>query len=174
MEFTALQVAGACVISIERHEDERGFFGRLWDAKAFGRQGLSSNLAQVSLSLNPRRGTLRGMHYQIAPHEEAKLITCVRGSIWDVVLDLRRDSPTFLTWHAETLDGSNLRAMYIPEGCAHGFLTLSDDVLVLYQSSSEHQPGAARGVRWNDPAFGIAWPQLPQLMNARDRSYPDF
>jgi dTDP-4-dehydrorhamnose 3,5-epimerase and related enzymes len=173
-EFIPLPIAGAFSIRMDRHEDERGFFGRVWDAAEFEGHGLSGTLAQVSLSLNPRRGTLRGLHYQAAPHEEVKLITCVRGSVWDVIVDLRPESPTFCAWYGETLDATSLGSLYVPEGCAHGYLTTSDDALLLYEVSEMHDPALARGIRWDDPAFGIRWPSTPLLVNARDREYPDF
>lgn len=174
MEFEALSLAGAYKIKLQTHPDERGFFARLWDSEEFAGQGLNSNLAQTSLSHNPRRGTLRGLHYQPPPHAEAKVVTCVRGSIWDVIVDLRPGSPTYCQWHGETLDGESPAAIYVPEGFAHGFLTMSDDTLVLYQISRPHEPDLARGVRWNDPAFGIEWPAAPIVIGARDQSYPSF
>jgi dTDP-4-dehydrorhamnose 3,5-epimerase len=173
MEFRPLPIAGAFLVTPERHEDDRGFFARSWDAEEFQAHGLNPRLAQTSLSLSPRAGTLRGLHYQAAPHEEAKIVTCVRGSIWDVVVDLRPGSATFRRWHAEELTGANLWALYVPEGCAHGFLTTTDDALVLYQISAPHDPAAARGVRWDDPAIGIAWPDRPVVISGRDASYPD-
>ena len=174
MEFTALPIDGLYAVGFEDHRDERGSFSRIWDSSEFARHGLRSVLAQTSVSWSPVQGTLRGLHYQAAPHEEAKLVTCLRGSIWDVAVDLRRDSPTFRRWHAEKLDGESLRSIYVPEGVAHGFLTLTDDVLVLYQISHAHVPSSARGVRWNDPAFKIGWPTTPNVISSRDQSYPDF
>ena len=161
-------------MTLERREDERGFFARNWCSREFAAHGLSRNLAQSSLSSSPRRGTLRGLHYQVAPHQEAKLITCVRGSIWDVIVDLRPASPTCLQWYGQTLDDTSLSSVYVPEGFAHGFLTLSDDTLVLYQISAYRSPEHARGVRWDDPAFDIQWPFAPLIIGARDRSYPDY
>jgi dTDP-4-dehydrorhamnose 3,5-epimerase len=174
MELTPLSLDGLVAIGFEEHRDERGSFSRIWDAAEFANHGLKSHLAQSSVSWTPRRGTLRGLHYQVAPHEEAKLVTCVRGSIWDVAVDLRRKSATFCRWHAERLDGGTARSVYVPEGVAHGFLTLSDDVLVVYQISSPHEPGSARGVRWNDPAFMIDWPSPPAIISSRDESFDDF
>jgi dTDP-4-dehydrorhamnose 3,5-epimerase len=174
VDFTALPLEGAYQVTSEDHRDERGSFSRIWDSNEFARHGLASALAQSSLSWNPRRGTLRGLHYQVAPHEEAKLVSCLRGSIWDVIVDLRRDSSTFSQWHGQQLDGDSLSALYVPKGFAHGFLTLADDVLVLYQIAEAYDPKSARGVRWDDPAFNIEWPASPTLISGRDRSYPDF
>jgi dTDP-4-dehydrorhamnose 3,5-epimerase len=136
--------------------------------------GLDPRMTQSSFSFNARSGTLRGIHYQAPPHAESKLVTCIRGAIWDVLVDLRAESPSFGRWHAETLDGEAPRSIFVPEGVAHGFLTLSDDVLILYQISVPYEPSAARGVRWDDPAFGIAWPSPPRVIRHRDRAYPDF
>jgi dTDP-4-dehydrorhamnose 3,5-epimerase len=174
MEFIPLPLGGLYAVDFEDHRDERGSFSRIWDASDFARHGLKSVLAQSSVSWSPHQGTLRGLHYQVAPHEEAKLVTCVRGSIWDVTVDLRPGSPTFCHWHAETLDMESLRSVFVPEGLAHGFLTLTDDVLVLYQISGAYEPGSARGVPWDDPAFKIPWPSTPNLISTRDRSYSSF
>lgn len=174
LTFRALPLEGAFAVMAARHEDERGWFARAWCAKELAAQGLNPVLAQASLSHNPRRGTLRGLHYQVAPHEEAKLVTCVRGTIWDVMVDLRPESATFCDWYGEKLDNATSRSLYIPEGLAHGFLTLADDALVLYQISESHVPSHASGVRWDDPGFAIDWPMAPTLMSERDRSYPDF
>jgi dTDP-4-dehydrorhamnose 3,5-epimerase len=174
MELTRLPLEGLMAFRFEEHRDERGSFARIWDAEELARAGLRSDLAQSSVSSTPRRGTLRGLHYQVAPHEETKLVTCVRGSIFDVAVDLRPGSATFRRWHAERLEGASLRSLYVPEGFAHGFLTLSDDVLVVYQISGEYDPGSARGVRWNDPAFGIEWPGPPVVISQRDQSFDDF
>ena len=174
MRFEALPLAGAYSVIPEPHDDERGFFARIWSSAEFAERGLAPRLAECSVSHTPHRGTLRGLHYQVAPHEEAKFVTCVRGSIWDVIVDLRTESPTFRQWHGTELDGGQLQAFYVPEGFAHGFLTLSDDVLVLYQISEFHDAASARGVRWDDPAFGIFWPFQPSVVGERDRSYPDF
>jgi dTDP-4-dehydrorhamnose 3,5-epimerase len=174
MELTPLPLDGLLAFRFEEHRDERGSFTRIWDAAELARSGLRSDLAQSSVSRTPRRGTLRGLHYQVPPHEETKLVTCVRGSIFDVVVDLRPRSATFGRWHAERLDGASLRSLYVPAGFAHGFLTLSDDVLVVYQISGEYDPGSARGVRWNDPAFAIEWPAEPLVISSRDQSFDDF
>jgi len=174
MELTQLSLEGLVANAFDEHRDERGSFTRIRDGAEFASHGLHPDFPQSSVSWTPKRGTLRGLHYQVPPHEEAKLVTCLRGSIWDVAVDLRRESATFCRWHAERLDGASLRSLYVPEGFAHGFLTLSDEVLVLYQISSAHEPGSARGVRWNDPAFMIDWPTPPAIISARDQSFEDF
>jgi len=174
MIFTELPVAGAYRLDVERHEDARGFFVRTFDAEVLAAHGLVATVVQESTSYNRRRGTLRGMHYQVAPHLETKLVTCLRGAIYDVVIDLRSESPSFRAWHAIELTEDNLATLYIPAGCAHGFLTLTDDAVVGYRMSSPHVPAAARGVRWDDPAFAISWPEPPIVMADRDRMYPDF
>ena len=174
MRFVPLEVPGAFVIEPERLEDERGFLARTWDRLEFERRGLRAHVEQCSLSFNPRRGTLRGMHYQARPYEEAKLVRCTRGAVYDVIVDLRPASPRFLRWAAVELTAENRRAVYVPEGVAHGFLTLEDDTEVCYQISAEHRPELARGVRWDDPAFGIRWPAPVRVIAERDASYPDF
>lgn len=174
MKFTPAKVAGAWIIEMERHEDERGWFARTWCAEEFAKHGLNPNLSQCSASFNQHRGTLRGMHYQASPHEEAKLVRCTRGAIFDVALDLRRDSPSFKQWACVDLTPDNGRALYVPEGCAHGFLTTADDTEVFYQIAGRFHPDSARGVRWNDPAFGIPWPPaIPPILSPRDRDYAD-
>jgi len=174
MIFTPTTVAGAFIVDVERREDERGYFARTWCAEEFRQHGLNPELAQASVSLNRRRGTLRGLHYQASPHEEDKLVRCARGALWDVALDLRRDSPSYLGHVGIALTAESQRALYIPKGCAHGFQTLEDDTLVVYQMSQLYAPGSARGVRWNDPTFGIGWPIADPLILERDASYPDF
>jgi dTDP-4-dehydrorhamnose 3,5-epimerase len=172
MKFTPTEIPGAYVIDIEPIADERGFFARTWARDEFSARGLNTNVVQCSLSANARKGTLRGMHYQIAPHEEAKLVSCPRGSIYDVLVDLRPDSSTFRRWLAVELSAGNRRMVYIPEGCAHGYLTLEDDCDVAYQVTADYAPACARGVRWDDPAFAISWPLPPTIINARDANYP--
>lgn len=174
MRFTETPLAGAFVIDIDPSPDERGFFARTFCKKEFEARGLNPNVAQCNISSNRRRGTLRGMHYQLRPHEEAKLIWCLAGAIHDVIIDLRPDSPTFKRWHGVELSATNYRLLYVPEGFAHGFQTLMPDSVVLYQMSAFHDAGSARGVCWNDPAFGIQWPAPPTVISARDRSYPSF
>jgi dTDP-4-dehydrorhamnose 3,5-epimerase len=174
MIFTSTGIGGVWMIEAERLEDDRGFFARTCDGEEFADRGLNPKLAQCSISYNRTRGTLRGMHYQGAPHEEAKLVRCTAGAIFDVALDLRADSPTFREWFGIELSAENRRALYVPEGCAHGFLTLDDGCEIQYQISQSYAPEAARGVRWNDPAFAISWPAEIVVINERDSSYPDF
>jgi dTDP-4-dehydrorhamnose 3,5-epimerase len=174
MIFTNTAIDGLWVVEAERLEDGRGFFARTWDAEEFAERGLNPELAQCSISYNRARGTLRGMHYQATPYEEAKLVRCTAGAIFDVALDLRPDSSTFREWFGTELSAANRRALYIPEGCAHGFVTLDDACEVHYQISQAYTPDAAAGVRWDDPAFAISWPEDVVVINERDRSYPDF
>lgn len=174
MIFTETALRGAFVIEPEPLADDRGFFARVWCAREFAAHGLETRIAQCSISLNTRRGTLRGMHYQERPYAEVKLVRCTRGAAFDVIIDLRPDSPTFLQHAAVELTADNRRMLYIPQGCAHGFQTLADDTEVLYQMSEFYAPSAGRGVRWNDPAFGIRWPIGDPILLERDRRYPDF
>jgi dTDP-4-dehydrorhamnose 3,5-epimerase len=172
--FRETRVAGALVIEPTRHVDDRGSFARIWCAREFADRGLDVRLAQSSLSANPRRGTLRGLHYSVPPHAEAKVVRCVRGAAYDVLVDLRPGSSTYRRWHAETISAQNGLAVYVPEGVAHGFLTLEDSTDLIYQISEFYDPACARGVRWNDPAFAVAWPQGDPILSDRDRSYPDY
>jgi dTDP-4-dehydrorhamnose 3,5-epimerase len=172
--FTPTPLQGAWLVDVERREDSRGFFARTWCHRDFEAQGLETRLVQCSMSRNARRGTLRGMHWQAAPHEETKLVRCSRGAIWDVIIDLRAGSPTHTRHFGVELTAETGRALYIPAGCAHGFVTLVDDTDVLYQMSEYYAPEAARGVRWNDPAFGIAWPIADPILHERDAHYPDY
>jgi dTDP-4-dehydrorhamnose 3,5-epimerase len=174
MRFTETKVAGAFLIEPEPIADERGFFARTWCREEFADHGLTAELAQANISFNHHRGTLRGLHYQAAPHAEAKLVRATRGAIWDLALDLRRDSPTYLAWFGAELSDANRHMLYVPEGCAHGFLTLTDGAEVAYQMSAPFAAQAARGVRFDDPAFGITWPGEVVVINERDRTYPDF
>jgi dTDP-4-dehydrorhamnose 3,5-epimerase len=173
MRFELAEVIGAFLIEPERITDERGFFARIWCRDEFAAHGLNPALAQANVSFNHRKGTLRGMHYQAAPHQEAKLVRCTRGAIWDVVLDLRPGSPTYRAWTGAELSDANRAMLYVPEGCAHGFLTLTDAAEVAYQMSVSYAPDAARGVRYDDPAFGIEWPGAVMVISQRDASYPD-
>lgn len=174
MRFTRTEINGAFVVDLEPITDERGFFARSFCRREFVTHGLSPELAQCNVSLNRRRGTLRGMHWQTAPHEEAKLVRCTRGMLHDVIIDLRPGSTTYGQHTAVRLSAENRRMLYVPEGCAHGFLTLEDDTEVLYQMSSPYAPESARGVRYNDPAFGVLWPAEVATISERDRSYPDW
>ena len=170
MIFEPTGIGGVWVIEPERFEDERGFFARTWDTGEFEQRGLNGRLVQCSISHNGHRGTLRGLHYQAAPHEEAKLVRCTAGAIFDVAVDLRPDSPTYTRWFGVELSADNRLALYIPEGCAHGFLTLADDSEVMYQISELWAPDAARGVRWDDPAFRIRLRRLCEAGTAMLRA----
>jgi dTDP-4-dehydrorhamnose 3,5-epimerase len=172
--FTETALAGAFVLEPERREDARGFFARTWCAQEAEAHGLDPRVVQCSISFNKRKGTLRGMHYQAAPHQEAKLVRCTAGAIYDVIIDLRPGSPTFMRHLAVVLSAENRRALYIPAEFAHGFQTLADDTEVFYQMSEFYAPAHGRGVRWNDPAFGIAWPPDDRIITERDQTYPDF
>ncbi len=174
MIFTPTPLPGAFVIDIELARDERGFFARTWCADEFTRHGLDPTVTQCSLSSNRMSGTLRGIHYQAAPHVETKLVTCVSGAIYDVIVDLRPDSPAFTRWFAVELSADNHCMLYVPAGVAHGYLTQRDNSDVYYQIGGNYVPESARGVRWNDPAFGIEWPTPPRVIANRDRNYPDF
>ncbi len=174
MIFVPTHIHGVYGIDPEPLGDERGFFARSWCQREFAEHGLNPRLVQCNVSFNLRKGTLRGIHYQEAPNEEAKLVRCTRGAIYDVVLDLRQDSPTFGQHFGEFLSADDHRMLYVPEGCGHGFLTLEDATEVFYQMSEYYAPHAARGIRWDDPAFGIDWPGEVNVVSERDRTYPDF
>lgn len=174
MIFAATAVSGVYVISPEPHEDARGFFARTYCEREFAAHGLNPRVVQCDISFSKQRGTLRGLHYQLAPHAEAKLVRCTAGALYDVTVDLRLESPTFARHVAVELTAQNRKMLYIPEGCAHGSQTLVDDTEVFYQMSAGYMPESARGVRYNDPAFGIAWPIAPPVILARDATYPDF
>jgi dTDP-4-dehydrorhamnose 3,5-epimerase len=174
MKFHPTKLAGVFEIHIEPMRDERGFFARTWCRSEFEEHGLESTLVQCNISFNPRKGTLRGMHYQAAPFAETKLVRCTQGAICDVVLDLRPQSPTFKGWIAVTLTAKNRNMVYVPKGCAHGFLTMQDETEVFYEMSEVYHAESARGVRWNDPSFGIAWPEKMEVISDRDLNYPDF
>lgn len=172
MKFSPTKIPGVRILSPERHEDERGWFARTWCLHEFEAHGLNPQLIQCSASFNRKRGTLRGMHYQAVPHEEAKLVRCTRGALFDVALDLRPNSTTARQWVDVELTEDNGLALYIPEGCAHGFQTLTDNTEVLYHISHDFHPDSARGVRWNDPALGIPWPVQEPILSDRDRNLP--
>jgi dTDP-4-dehydrorhamnose 3,5-epimerase len=176
MLFTETPLAGVWLIDLERFADERGWFARSFDREEMLAHGCNPEVVQCNLSYNHAAGTLRGMHYQAAPHGESKLVRCVRGAIFDVALDLREGSPTHGRWHGVELSAENGLAFYIPAGLAHGFQTLREQTEVLYVMGDPYVPEAARGVRWDDPAFGIEWPQAPdgRTISVRDESYPDF
>lgn len=176
MRFIETPLPGAWVIEPERLDDERGWFTRTFDAEAFLTHGMNPEVVQCNASFNAKRNTLRGMHYQAEPHGESKLVRCVRGELFDVAVDLRPDSPTYRRWHGVELTAENGLAFYIPAGLAHGFQTLTDDCEVLYQMGNRYVPEATRGVRFDDPAFGIIWrePKGDLVISERDSSYPDF
>ena len=174
MKFTETELKGAFVVEPERLEDERGFFARSWCLREFEAHGLNARLVQCDISFSKAKGTLRGMHYQLSPFQEAKLVRCTQGSIYDVIIDLRPGSPTFKKYFGCALTAENRRALYVPEGFGHGFVTLEDATEVFYQMSEFYSPEHARGVRWNDPAFGIPWPLTPTTMSEKDRTCPDF
>jgi dTDP-4-dehydrorhamnose 3,5-epimerase len=174
MKFTKSRVHGACLVEIEKFEDERGFVAYAWSEQEFAREGLKERFVEMIVSYNTRKGTLRGMHFQNEPFAQAKLVRCTQGAIYDVAIDLRPESSTFKKWDAVELTAQNRRMFYIPEGCAHGFQTLEDETEVLYQMSNVYAPDYAGGVRWNDPAFGVDWPQDERTIISRDWNYPDF
>lgn len=174
MIFSETTVQGAFVVDLEPRQDERGFFARTWCERECGERGMNLRVAQCNVSFNKKQGTLRGLHYQVAPFEEAKLVRCTHGAIYDVIVDLRPGSSSFLRHATVVLSAGNRRMLYVPEGCAHGFQTLEDDSEVFYQMSERYSAEHARGVRWNDPAFGIEWPPAERIMTDRDRTYPDF
>jgi dTDP-4-dehydrorhamnose 3,5-epimerase len=174
MIFHDTELPGVRLAELERRADERGYFARVWDPAELESAGLNSALAQVSVAFNDRRGTLRGLHFQAEPHAEAKLVRCTRGAVFDVVVDLRRDSPAFRRWLGIELREADGRMLYVPEGLAHGYLTLEDRSETLYLISEPYAPDAARGVRWDDPAFAIEWPAEPAVISDRDRRWPDF
>jgi dTDP-4-dehydrorhamnose 3,5-epimerase len=172
--FTELALPGAFLIDLEPRADERGFFARTFSDAEFKERGLSPAIAQCSISFNTRRGTLRGMHYQASPYGESKLVRCTRGAIYDVIVDPRPDSAAYCRWFAAELTADNYRMLYIPEGLAHGFQTLENNCEVSYQISRPFVPEAQCGVRWDDPAFGIRWPEEPLVMSQRDRGFANI
>jgi dTDP-4-dehydrorhamnose 3,5-epimerase len=174
MIFRETKLPGAFEILLEPKRDERGFFARTWCQKEFEAHGLNPRLAQCNVSFNTRRGTLRGIHYQAPPYAETKVVRCTKGAIYDIVVDLRPDSSTFKDWIAVLLTATNRCMVYVPEGCGHGFLTLEDESEIFYQMSEFYSAESARGVRWDDPAFQIAWPEKVEVISERDRTYPNF
>lgn len=174
MIFTETKLPGAYVIELEKRGDARGFFARAFCQHEFTAIGLMTVVAQTNLSFSQSAGTLRGMHYQSAPYAEAKLVRCTRGSLYDVIIDLRPASATYRSWLGVELSADNRRMLYVPEGFAHGFITLEDAVEVTYQVSQFYTPEAERGVRWDDPAFGIEWPLTPTVISDKDKRWPDY
>jgi dTDP-4-dehydrorhamnose 3,5-epimerase len=174
MIFNKTPVDGVRLIELEKRGDNRGFFARMFCVNEFEADGLVTNFVQVNNSLTGKKGTLRGMHYQLMPAGEVKVVRCVRGSLWDAVIDLRPDSPTFGKWYGAELSAENRNMMYVPRGFAHGFLTLTDDAEAMYLVSAFYSPQDERGVRWNDPRFGIEWPIEPAEVSDKDGKWPDF
>jgi dTDP-4-dehydrorhamnose 3,5-epimerase len=174
MKFHETKLRGAFIIDIQEFGDERGFFARAWCKREMQEHGLSVALAQANVSLSTKKGTMRGMHYQINPHEESKLVRCTRGSLYDVIVDLREDSPTFKDWIGVELTADNHRMLFVPEGFAHGFVTLEDDTEAYYMVTEFYTPGAEQGLRYNDPALGIEWPVTISVISDKDASWPDF
>jgi dTDP-4-dehydrorhamnose 3,5-epimerase len=174
MTFTETELKGAFFIELEKKVDERGFFARTWCQKEFEAHRLVRQMVQANVSFNKKKGTLRGMHYQIAPYEEAKLLRCTKGAIYDVIIDLRPDSPTYKQWIGEELKSGNYKMLYIPENFAHGLITLEDNTEVTYQVSQFYSPGSERGVRYNDPTFGIKWPIEVLIISDKDKNWPDY
>ena len=174
MIFSETKLQGAYIIQLDPIWDQRGFFARTFCAEEFQERGLVSIFVQHNVSYNAKKGTLRGMHFQAAPHEETKLVTCIKGAVYDVIVDLRPESSTFRQWVSVELSQENRRTLYIPVGFAHGFQTLEDDAELLYHISQQYYQESARGVRWNDPAFRIEWPMEPTVISIRDMEHPDF
>lgn len=174
MRFNESPLAGAHLIEIDKREDQRGFFARFFCAREFADQGLETQFAQINNSLSRDPGTLRGLHYQLSPAAEVKVIRVVSGALWDVILDLREDSPTFGSYFGAELTGENRRMMYVPRGFAHGFVTLEPDTEALYLVSTYYAPEHERGIRWNDPRFAITWPVEPSVISEKDASHPEF
>jgi dTDP-4-dehydrorhamnose 3,5-epimerase len=174
MIFDATEISDVYTVELEKRSDDRGFFSRGWCWQEFSDRGLPSRIAQINISFNRRKHTLRGFHYQVAPYGEDKLLRCVRGAVHDVVLDLRSNSPTFMRHMAVELTATNYRSLFVPKGCANAFLTLEDDTEVTYLVSEFYTPAAECGVRWNDQAFRIDWPAKPAVISDKDRSWPDF
>lgn len=174
MKFIETPLKGSYIIEIEAIEDERGSFARSWCQREFAEHSLNSRIVQCNVSFNKKRGTLRGMHFQVEPFAEAKIVRCTRGAIYDVIIDLRENSHSLKKWFAVELNESNQRMLYIQEGFAHGFQTLEDNTEVFYQMSEFYYPEYSRGVRWNDPCFSIKWPEGERIISKKDQEYPDF
>jgi dTDP-4-dehydrorhamnose 3,5-epimerase len=174
MIFDKTKIAGVYTVELEKRADDRGFFARGWCGHEFAEHGLSDRIVQMNISVNRHKHTLRGFHYQVAPYQEDKLLRCVRGAVHDVLIDLRPDSPTFMRHMTVELSAANYRMLLVPKGCANAFLTLADETEVTYLVSEFYTPAAERGVRWNDPAFGVRWPAEPAVISDKDCSWPDF
>jgi len=174
MIFSETKLKGAYTIEIEKLKDNRGFFARAWCRKEFAGHGLTSRVVQTNISFNIKKGTLRGMHYQIAPYEESKLVRCTAGAIYDVIIDLRPDCPTYLQWVGVELTADNHKMLFVPENFAHGFQTLQDNTEVTYQVTQFYTPGSERGIRWDDKAINIEWPEDAAVISDKDKNWPDF
>jgi dTDP-4-dehydrorhamnose 3,5-epimerase len=174
MKFLSTPVSGAFIIELEKKDDGRGFFARLYCRNEFKRAGLEQSYVQINNSLSVQKGTLRGLHYQVEPHGEAKVVRCISGELWDVIVDLRSNSASFGQWFGAELTATNRQMLYVPKGCAHGFITLDDNTEILYLVSSFYAAEAERGVRWNDPFFAIKWPIAPTVISEKDRLLSDF
>lgn len=174
MIFTETPLQGAYIVAVKKLEDDRGFFGRTFCGAEFREYGLKENMVQANVSYNKRKGTLRGMHYQVAPHQEAKLVRCTRGALYDVIVDFRPSSPTYKQWFGVELTADSYTMLYVPPDFAHGFITLRDDTEAIYQVSQFYTPGAEQGLRWNDPAIGIQWPVEIAVISPKDAAWPDF
>lgn len=174
MIFTETKIKGAFIVDVKRLEDDRGFFGRSYCQKEFETFGLNTNVVQSNISFNKSKGTLRGLHMQVFPFEESKLVRCTRGAIFDVLVDLRQNSETFKQWIGVELTADSYQMLYVPEGCAHGYMTLEDNTDVMYQVTQFYSPGAERGFRWDDPSFNIQWPMEPLIISEKDRALPFF
>lgn len=174
MRFVPTTLRDAFIVELERHGDERGFFARTWCQREFENAGLRTDVVQANLSRTALRGSVRGMHLQLPPHAETKLVRCVRGAAWDVIVDLRPESPTYLKWEGFEISPDNGRAVYVPEGFGHGFQTLTDDVDVFYQVTGFYAPGAERGLRFDEPALGIEWPEPVTVVSDKDQSWPVY
>jgi dTDP-4-dehydrorhamnose 3,5-epimerase len=172
VKFAPGSIGGSWIVDLEPRRDERGYFARAWCAQEFAAHGLLTRVAQVNTAVSPVEGTLRGMHFQDPPHAEVKVVRCTRGAVYDVIVDLRPDSPTHRKWLGVELGAENGRTLYVPEGCAHGYITLAPDTELMYFTSQPYAPGAAGGVRFDDPAFDIRWPRPPALVSDQDRGWP--
>ncbi len=174
MIFSESRVSGAYLIDVERHSDRRGFFARAWCKAEFEAAGLKTDFVQANIAFNIEKGTVRGLHYQVTPHSEAKLVHCTRGAIYDVIVDLRADSPSYHQWLGVELTSENHRMLYVPEGCAHGYQTLTDDSEVFDLVTQLYAPDVERGIRYDDPAFHIEWPEEVQIISDKDRSWAGY
>jgi dTDP-4-dehydrorhamnose 3,5-epimerase len=174
MKFQRTPLEGARIIELEKHGDDRGFFARYFCAREFAADGLEPGFVQINNSLSARKGTLRGLHYQLPPAAEVKVVRCVRGALWDAIVDLRPDSPTYMKWHGAELSAQNRLMMYVPRGFAHAILTLTADAEAIYLVSAFYDPEHERGLRWNDPAFAIEWPIAPVEISPKDARWPGF